>query len=153
MKLFATLLIAATTSGQALARSGDALEREVDRAFSASYHSCIKSAPNIPALGDCTRRETEVQDARLNRIYRGVMARLSDTERNRLRTAERAWVRRRDPICEAYAVKIDGSAATSMSALINLDCVLKATTRRAILIERYGAGRVYLADLVRDHRS
>jgi uncharacterized protein YecT (DUF1311 family) len=152
MRPYSIFWIALVAASPGATRTADTLDREVERAFSASYNSCTKSASNIPEFGDCALHETKVQDARLNRVYREAMARLPQSKRNKLRFAERAWIRRRDPVCKDFSVKADGSAFTSMSVLIYLECRLKATTRRRILIERYEAGQASLANLVSDHR-
>jgi uncharacterized protein YecT (DUF1311 family) len=150
MRLVAAALIAVTTAAPAFSQDRGSLARDVSRRYTAAYDSCIESAPSVMGMVDCVVEEIEIQDASLNRAYRNVMVRLPRARREKLRAVERAWIARRDPVCKADALKRDGSIHTTMYALMYWDCILDATIRRTILIERYGSGRGSLAALAND---
>jgi uncharacterized protein YecT (DUF1311 family) len=136
--------------GTAGAARPHALDREVGRRMSPGWDTCIDSSGGIiGVMIDCNTREMERQDAKLNETYRTVMARLPHARRASLRAAERAWVRRRDPSCEAHVLKREGPYTTQF-ALDLSHCLLRATIVRTILLERYAAGRTTLAELGRD---
>ena len=154
MKRSALFVVVASMCAPALAQQPTPLEREVWRSRTPAYESCQKKASGVlRAIVDCEAEEFSIQDAKLNRIYRKVMAATPRAREAKLRAVQRSWVRRRDPLCKAAALREDGSIHTWMYSYLYWSCVTDATIRRTILIERYGSGRTSLANLSSDHRS
>ena len=82
---------------------------------------------------NCISAETELQDARLNKAYKEVMAQLSPVRKKQLKDAQRAWLKYRDANCNFYADEDGGSMATIASN----DCFLSATASRARELEGF----------------
>jgi uncharacterized protein YecT (DUF1311 family) len=154
LKVVTACIVVASMCAPALAQQPTSLEREVWRSRTPAYDSCEKKASGVlRAIVDCEAQEFDIQDAKLNRTYRKVIAAIPRARETKLRAAQRSWIRRRDPLCKAAALRQDGSIHTWMYSYLYWSCVTDATIRRTILIERYAAGQASLADLVTDHRS
>jgi len=82
------------------------------------------------AMADCTSAEIEVQDARLNAAYQQAMRGLEDGPRQKLREAQRAWIKFRDSKCAS-----ESQSGGTMDILNGGGCVLEATVRRTIELE------------------
>lgn len=78
------------------------------------------------AMADCASAEIEVQDARLNAAYQQVMRGLEEGPRQKLRDAQRAWIKFRDTKCAA-----ESQGGGTMDMLNGGSCILEATARRA----------------------
>lgn len=80
---------------------------EVDAEHSQELAQCLATGDAARgvsvAMGGCVNAELEAQDARLNATYQDVMGQLSNAERIRLRSEQRAWMQRRDDECAAQA--------------------------------------------------
>ncbi|WP_242108041.1 lysozyme inhibitor LprI family protein [Luteimonas aquatica] len=95
-----------------------------------SYDECIGAAGAVtPAMQDCISKEYEYQDARLNKAYKVLMAKLPDAEKTKLREEERKWLAERDAACplEPYG----GQA----QRLESNECALKVVAKRAAELE------------------
>jgi uncharacterized protein YecT (DUF1311 family) len=97
-----------------------------------SYAACMdKSAGVTPAMEDCIGEEFELQDRRLNRSYKALMASIPEKRRADLRDAQRKWVAFRDANCGFYYDPEGGSAAR----LASKECVVTLTAHRAHELE------------------
>jgi len=154
LKLLTACMVVASMCAPALAQQPTSLEREVWRSRTPAYDSCEKKASGVlRAVVDCEAQEFDIQDAKLNRTYRKVIASIPRARETKLRAVQRSWVRRRDPLCKAAALRQDGSIDTWMYSYLYWSCVTDATIRRTILIEHYGSGRASLETLTNDHRN
>lgn len=98
------------------------------------YSSCMDKAGGITVnMLDCMGAETKRQDARLNRAYKDVMARLSPERRKELQEVQRVWIKYRDANCRFYADPDGGSIASVNSN----DCFMSATAARAKELEGF----------------
>lgn len=96
--------------------------------YSPRYAQCLDEAAGVTAaMHDCMGAEMEIQDARLNRAYRELLADLPPQRKRQLTTAQRTWLKYRDENCTFYADP-DGGTAASLSAHA---CVLRETAERA----------------------
>ena len=82
---------------------------------------------------DCIEAETERQEARLNRIYKEIMAQLDGAAKKRLREAQQAWIKFRDANVDFYRDPNGGTAATVAGA----DRYLVMTAQRASELEKF----------------
>ena len=87
------------------------------------------------AMEDCISEEFELQDRRLNRSYKALMASIPE-RRPELRDAQRRWIAFRDANCGFYYDAEDGSAAR----LVSKACVVILTADRAHELETLKAG-------------
>ena len=94
-----------------------------------------QAARDVLCATSDTQAETEVcmsdllreADQRLNAVYQAVLSDLSPASTQRLRAAQRAWIRYRDLDCEAARSLVgEGSAAP----LVTLGCLLARTEER-----------------------
>jgi uncharacterized protein YecT (DUF1311 family) len=76
----------------------------------------------------CNNNELEYQDGLLNRYYRQTMRRLSNNEKQKLKKAQRAWIKYRDAKCDAEGKEMRGG--TGESLLIGA-CLVETTKLRA----------------------
>jgi uncharacterized protein YecT (DUF1311 family) len=67
--------------------------------YSSSYTQCMDKASSTLAMGACIQAETKLQDERLNRVYKQLMAKLEDQQQKDLREVQRSWIKYRDGNC------------------------------------------------------
>ncbi|WP_372381830.1 lysozyme inhibitor LprI family protein [Xanthomonas sp. NCPPB 1068] len=103
-----------------------------------SHVSCIKQSHGVtPNLLDCDSDEYEYQDSRLNRVYRAVMAQLDAAKKQELLSEERAWIVKRDQLCNLNG-QLGGGQAEEIE---ESSCRLNATAKRADELERRQASK------------
>jgi len=106
--------------------------------YTKAYRDCMKgeyAAMYVTsAVIDCNSAEIGRQDAKLNQIYKAVMARLNPRQKVKLRTLERRWVIDRDQHCRREAATEDGG---SLGLIIESACMLSQTIDRTIWLEAY----------------
>lgn len=94
--------------------------------FSPEYESCrARAAQNTVQLNVCDQAELGKQDTRLNKVYKQLMAKLSNNAvaKTQLRDEERVWLKKRDADCK-----------TGTSS-VNNKCLLEQTVDRATTLE------------------
>lgn len=128
----------AATPPEAAASSGAAADASsVEARYSPAYDACMSSGEAAQgvtvAMADCTSAEIEVQDAKLNAAYQQAMRGLEEAPRQKLREAQRAWIKFRDTKCASEA-----NSGGTMDILNSGGCILDATVRRTIELEAMG---------------
>jgi uncharacterized protein YecT (DUF1311 family) len=104
--------------------------------LSKQFSTCIdKSGGVTSTMLDCIGSETKVQDARLNKAYKYVIATLSPSRKTELQEAQRAWIKFRDANCRFYLDPDGGTMASVNSA----DCLMSTTANRAKELEAFRA--------------
>jgi uncharacterized protein YecT (DUF1311 family) len=99
---------------------------------SSFYAGCMEKSEGITsAMEACIGEELELQDRRLNRSYKALMASIPDGRRADLRDAQRKWIAFRDQNCGLYHDPEGGSAAR----LASKECVVTLTAERAYELE------------------
>lgn len=135
-RLVPGLALLALASPEAFAAS-DPIDPQKE--YSPAYDRCLSSGDAIKgvtvAMAGCTNQELQKQDARLNRAYKAVMARRSKTEQAKLRTVQRAWIKRRDAECQ------EDLTGGTIDMLNIGGCHLSMTTVRAVELERMAKKR------------
>jgi uncharacterized protein YecT (DUF1311 family) len=110
----------------------------VEARYSAAYRNCLATGDAAKGVTsgmlDCNGAEIERQDARLNRTYRTVMARLAPPAQAKLRASERAWIGQRDRSCRRDAAVAEGG---TLASVIYSGCILDRTIERTMWLERY----------------
>ena len=102
--------------------------------LSREYEACMDKSGGVTAnMLDCIGAETKRQDARLNKIYKDVMAQLDEGGKKRLLEAQRAWLKFRDADVDLYRDPNGGTAAT----LTGADRYLMMTAQRASELEKF----------------
>jgi uncharacterized protein YecT (DUF1311 family) len=105
---------------------------QADVRTSNSYAVCLdKSGGVTSAMEDCISEEFELQDHRLNRAYKALVASVHANRRADLRDAQRKWIAFRDANCGFYYDSQGGSAAR----LASKECVVTLTVDRAHELE------------------
>lgn len=95
-----------------------------------SYDACISAAAGVtPTMQDCIDTEYAYQDGRLNTVYKALMAKLGDAEKNALRDQQRKWIADRDEKC--FYDPDSGQAGRVDAA----ECRLDMTAKRADELE------------------
>ncbi|MFC3658068.1 lysozyme inhibitor LprI family protein [Xanthomonas hyacinthi] len=95
-----------------------------------SYDACISAAAGVtPTMQDCIETEYAYQDGRLNTVYKALMAKLGDAEKNALREQQRKWIADRDEKC--FYDPDSGQAGRVDAA----ECRLDMTAKRADELE------------------
>ncbi len=83
---------------------------------------------------ECIGDELKVQDARLNAAYRKAMSGLTSGEKQRLQSAQRAWIAFRDADCAA----LDDPEQWGTISRINANqCMLDRTVARTIELQDF----------------
>lgn len=97
-----------------------------------AYGACMQKAESTLAMHDCVGAEADRWDKRLNGAYQRLLATSSPARRAVLRQSERDWLGRRESGC-AHAG--DGEAGGSLQPLEIEQCQLRATQKRAAVLE------------------
>ena len=88
--------------------------------------NCMRDG-NQQEMNTCAARHYRAADAALNIKYGEVMAKLPVTEQATLRREQRAWLKHRDPQCNAKARPSEGG---SLWPLAYLSCMQASTEKR-----------------------
>ncbi|MDZ4020199.1 MULTISPECIES: lysozyme inhibitor LprI family protein [Pseudomonas] len=100
--------------------------------YSASYTQCMDKASSTLAMGACIQAETKLQDERLNRVYKQLMAKLEGQQQKDLREVQRSWIKYRDGNCAFHGSLSSGSLYRIEGAM----CVMDMSKDRAAELER-----------------
>jgi len=102
--------------------------------LSREYEGCMDKSGGVTAsMLDCIGAETKRQDARLNKVYKDVIAQMDEGGKKRLLEAQRAWIKFRDADVDLYRDPNGGTAAT----LAGADRYLMMTAQRAAELEKF----------------
>ncbi len=105
-----------------------------DDGLSKTLQPCLDASQGITSnMLNCIGTETQLQDKRLNKAYKAVIAQLSSTRKKQLQDAQRAWLKYRDLNCTFYADPDGGT----MASVIASDCVMTNTASRAKELEGF----------------
>ncbi|HGY9624384.1 TPA: lysozyme inhibitor LprI family protein [Pseudomonas putida] len=99
---------------------------------SSSYSQCMDKAMSTLAMSNCIVAETQVQDERLNRVYKQLMAKLEPSQQKALRDVQRTWIKYRDENC-AFHGQVSGGTARQLEGGM---CLMDLTRERAVELER-----------------
>lgn len=100
--------------------------------YSPAYSNCMDKAGGVTYdMVECSSAELSLQDARLNLAYKNAMGVLSSESKNRLREAQRMWIKFRDADCSIYYNLSGGT----MDSLNGAGCELSMTQERADALE------------------
>ena len=96
---------------------------------------CVKDEAAIPSheVIACERREQAVWDSILNEAFRGLMTKLDETQQQKLREMQRAWIVSRDKSCAFLYDYFQGTMANPMIAA----CEARETGRRALYLQGF----------------
>lgn len=102
--------------------------------LSQAFDDCMDRASGVTAaMVMCTDAEIKVQDARLNKAYRTLMATLATQRRAQLQEAQRAWLRFQELNCK-FHYDPDGGTLAQVAAVA---CVMTGTALRAKELESF----------------
>lgn len=102
--------------------------------YSKKFSECIEaSASNDLEMAECSRQEYEVQDKKLNDVYKTLMLQLDDDRKSKLKDAQRAWLVFRDKNCDFYHNPDGGT----LGILIEADCKTSLTANRVNELEKF----------------
>lgn len=120
-----------TASAQLIA----AAPSQIERRHTPALERCIEaSGYGDAAMTECYDIELSVQDGRLNQAYKMVMQRLPAPRKTALRNEERAWIKRRDALCQRHAAP---EAGGTMYDVMLSSCLVDETIKRTIALENY----------------
>jgi uncharacterized protein YecT (DUF1311 family) len=114
-------------------------EAELAQMPNAADQTCLEAAikaPNENARIACNRSTYKRIDARLNRSFRAILAKLPKMRGDALRQEENAWLATRDKICASGAARELNRASVSYRAAMS-DCGLAELYRRTLWVEHY----------------
>ncbi|MGS7252136.1 DUF1311 domain-containing protein [Pseudomonas sp. SK] len=100
--------------------------------YTAAYGKCMDKASSTLAMSECIKAETQVQDQRLNRVYKQLMGKLDAGQQKSLRDVQRTWLAYRDGNCQFH---VQASGGT-MAVLEGGTCLMDMTRDRAAELER-----------------
>ncbi len=90
-------------------------------------NDCEVSETNME-MAECLGASYESADSELNYLYQETLVALEDTDASeKLKVAQRSWVKFRDQACEAEAAYFEGGSAM---ALVRLECLNRTTWAR-----------------------
>ncbi|EKT4479873.1 MULTISPECIES: lysozyme inhibitor LprI family protein [Pseudomonas putida group] len=100
--------------------------------YTAAYGQCMDTASSTVAMNACIGAETQVQDQRLNRVYKQLMGKLDAGQQKSLRDVQRKWLAYRDGNCQFHVQASGGTLAQ----LEGGSCMMDMTRERAAELER-----------------
>lgn len=92
----------------------------------AAAQNC-KNPETQMAMNVCSARDYEREDARLNKTYRDLVAKLESAKREKLREVQRAWLSFRDLNCDFQSADYQGG---SIYSLVQSSCLTEMTKQR-----------------------
>ncbi len=95
-----------------------------------AYDACMSKAQSTVAMQDCQKAGLAAADARLNAVYRKILALLPADQQEKLRKSERAWIAFRDADCDVYIGKETGT----MASIDVGACVIARTGERVVTL-------------------
>ena len=98
----------------------------------AAYGQCMDKASSTVAMSECIKAETQVQDQRLNRVYKQLIGKLDAGQQKSLRDVQRTWLAYRDGNCQFHGQASGGT----MAVLEGGTCLMDMTRDRAAELER-----------------
>lgn len=105
-----------------------------DAGVTKQFSDCIDKSGGVTVdMLNCIDVETKLQDTRLNKAYKEVMAQVSKPRKKQLQDAQRIWIKYRAANCNFYADPDEGTMATVSSN----DCYMSATVSRAKELENF----------------
>ncbi|WP_449434802.1 lysozyme inhibitor LprI family protein [Pseudomonas putida] len=99
---------------------------------SPAYDQCMDKASSTVAMSSCIQAETQLQDQRLNRVYKQLQGKLVTGQQKSLREVQRKWIAYRDENCRFHVQASGGTMAQLEGGM----CVLDMTRVRAAELER-----------------
>jgi len=99
---------------------------------SQAYNQCMDKASSTQAMSSCIQTETQLQDQRLNRVYKQLATKLGAGQQKSLRDVQRQWIAYRDANCKFHVQASGGTMAQLEGGM----CVLDMTRERAAELER-----------------
>ncbi|MDH0302785.1 MULTISPECIES: lysozyme inhibitor LprI family protein [unclassified Pseudomonas] len=100
--------------------------------YSPTYTQCMDKASSTLAMGACIQAETQLQDDRLNRVYKQLMAKLDTQRQKELREVQRTWMKYRDGNC-AFHGKLSSASIYRIEGAM---CEMDMSKDRAAELER-----------------
>ncbi|WP_129932830.1 MULTISPECIES: lysozyme inhibitor LprI family protein [unclassified Pseudomonas] len=100
--------------------------------YTVAYGQCMDKASSTVAMNACIGAETQVQDQRLNRVYKQLMGKLDAGQQKSLRDVQRKWLAYRDGNCQFHVQASGGTLAQ----LEGGNCIMDMTRDRAAELER-----------------
>lgn len=89
--------------------------------YTPTYTQCMDKASSTLAMGACIQAETQLQDERLNRVYKQLMAKLGAAQQKDLREVQRTWMKYRDGNCAFHGKLSTGSIYRIEGAMCEMD--------------------------------
>lgn len=96
-----------------------------------TYDQCLNNAGGVtPDIQDCIETEYEYQEARLDKVYQELLAKLGGDQKAALETEQKKWLSDRDAQCG-----VDPDEGGQGQRLEANDCFLEMTAKRAAELE------------------
>ena len=102
-------------------------------------NSVCAGATTQREINECAARAFEGADKDLNQLYRETSSKLSGKTKEKLRKAQRAWLRYRDSTCEAEVALLEGGSMAPAARGFCLDRVTRSRTDE--ILKTYKIGR------------
>ena len=90
-------------------------------------------------MNACEGQRWQTSDRQLNQIYQALIPQLSNSRRQQLVTAQRAWITFRDSECSFYSSFAEGG---SMQPMLRSGCLANLTDIRNGELEQYRRGQI-----------
>ena len=125
-----TLSLAWALAAATMPLAAHAQEINLTKQFSV----CMDKADGVTQnMVECIDAEIKLQDARLNKAYKALVADLNPERKKQLLEAQRAWLKFRDTNCAFYFDPEGGTIARVQA----VDCMMTMTANRATEHENF----------------
>ncbi len=94
-----------------------------------TYQTCMDASDGSShQFRKCTSDELDYQDILLNQYYKQAMQKITESEKSKLRKAQRAWIQYRDANCDVISAPMRGGTG---ERTLYASCLVDMTTMRA----------------------
>lgn len=108
------------------------VDQRVEARYTPALAACKDKAEGTNDIALCYKAEFARQDAALNAAWAKALARVTPADRTSLRTAQRGWIRQRDPFCDRVMKDFAGG---TMAGLEWWSCRAELSIRRSMWLE------------------
>lgn len=115
---------------------GVCLKGQTSHPIDSVYSQCIEANPSTHGMVDCANTAAQAWDKELNTYYQLLMKALPASQKEKLRTAQRAWLSFRD-LDQSFNADLYQSFDGTMWRIIEADVRTSRIRERALRLKSY----------------
>ena len=132
--LTSTLLACGTVSTNAELNSEKTQPKESQESAVVAQATNCNEAQTTIEMNQCSAQEAGAADQKLNQVYQQLTAKLDVQQRERIASAQLAWINFRDKTCEYERAQFEGGTIATSTYY---NCLARVTEQRVLDLETY----------------